>query len=65
MPIDLPFDLAQVDWVMLGVFLAALVIGWTIVKTVLRLTMKVFTLGCVGLLVLGGVITAVALFSTQ
>lgn len=65
MPIDLPVDLANVDWVMLGVFLAVLVVGWTIVKTVLRLTMKVFTLGCVGLLVLGGIITAVAMFSSQ
>ena len=60
---ELPFDITQVDWVMVGVFLVVLVVGWTIVKTVLRLTMRVFALGCVGLLVLGGIITAVAMFA--
>jgi len=58
----MPFDLAQVDWVTIGIFLVVLVVGWTIVRTVLRLTMRVFALGCVGLLVLGGIITAVAMF---
>ena len=60
---ELPFDITQVDWVMVGVFLVVLVVGWTIVKTVLRLTMRVFALGCVGLLVLGGIVTAVAMFA--
>jgi hypothetical protein len=59
---ELPFDISQVDWVMVGVFLVVLVVGWTIVKTVLRLTMRVFALGCMGLLVLGGIVTAVAMF---
>lgn len=58
----MPFDLAQVDWVTIGIFLVVLVVGWTIVRTVLRLTMRVFALGCVGLLVLGGIVTAVAMF---
>jgi len=58
----MPLDLAQVDWVTIGIFLVVLVVGWTIVRTVLRLTMRVFALGCVGLLVLGGIITAVAMF---
>ncbi len=62
---ELPFDISQIDWVMVGVFLVVLVVGWTIVKTVLRLTMRVFALGCVGLLVLGGIVTAVALFSAR
>ena len=61
----MPIDISQVDWVMVGVFLVVLVVGWTIVKTVLRLTMRVFALGCVGLLVLGGIITAVAMFSSR
>ena len=61
----MPTDLAQVDWVMLGTFLVVLVVGWTIVKTVLRLTMRVFALGCMGLLVLGGIVTAVAMFSAR
>ena len=60
---ELPFDITQVDWVMVGVFLVVLVVGWTIVKTVLRLTMRVFALGCMGLLVLGGIVTAVAMFA--
>ncbi len=62
---ELPFDISQVDWVMVGVFLVVLVVGWTIVKTVLRLTMRVFALGCMGLLVLGGIVTAVAMFSAR
>lgn len=61
----LPFDPSQVDWVMIGIFLVVLVVGWTIVKTVLRLTMRVFTLGCVGLIVLGAIVTGVALFATR
>jgi hypothetical protein len=59
----MPIDLAQVNWVMLGVAVVVLVVGWTIVRTVLRLTMRVFALGCVGLLVLGGVLAALAYFS--
>ena len=61
----LPFGPSQVDWVMIGIFLVVLVVGWTIVKTVLRLTMRVFTLGCVGLIVLGAIVTGVALFATR
>lgn len=54
----MPF-LESADWVTLGIVLAVLVIGWTILKAVLRLTMRVFTLGCLGLIVLGGVLAAV------
>ena len=41
----MPFDIAQVDWVTLGIVAVVLVVGWTIVKTVLRLTMRVFSAG--------------------
>ncbi|MCC7360458.1 MAG: hypothetical protein IT317_13330 [Anaerolineales bacterium] len=62
---SLPFDLSQVDWAMLGAFLVVLVIGWTIMKGMLRLTMRAFALGCVGLLVLSAVLTGLALFATR
>jgi hypothetical protein len=42
------------SWVGLGIALAALAIGWTILRFVLRLTMKIFAIGCLGLLVLVG-----------
>jgi hypothetical protein len=58
----MPFDLGQIDWVTAGIVIVALVVGWTILKTVLRLTMRVFTLGCVGLLVLGAILAAMAYF---
>ncbi len=55
-------DLGQVDWVTLGIVLVALVVGWTILKAVLRLTTRVFSLGCLGLLVLAGVLAAMSYF---
>ncbi len=58
----MPVELANVNWVMIGIFLVVLVVGWTIVRTVLRLTTRVFALGCVGLLVLGGIVTAAAIY---
>jgi hypothetical protein len=57
-------DLAQVDWVMIGIGLAVLVVGWTILKAVFKLTMRVFTLGCVGLVVLAGILGALAYFGS-
>ena len=39
------------DWGQLLIVLAALTAGWTILKTVLRLTMRAFAIGCTGLLV--------------
>ena len=55
----MPTEIAGFDWMTLGIGLAVLVVGWVILKTVLRLTMKVFTLGCTGLVVLaviGGIL---------
>ncbi len=48
----MPFDFAGVDWATLGIGLAVLVVAWVVLKTVLKLTAKVFTLGCVGLIIL-------------
>ena len=45
-------DLTGVDWVAWGIGLAVLAVAWVILRSVLRLTMKVFTLGCTGLVVL-------------
>ncbi len=48
----MPFDVAGVDWVALGIGLAVLAVAWVVLKSVLKLTMKAFTLGCTGLVVL-------------
>jgi hypothetical protein len=56
-------DLSQYNWVMIGGALVVLVVGWTIVKTVFKLTARVFTLGCVGLVILGAIMGGLALFS--
>jgi hypothetical protein len=58
-------DLSHVNWVMLAVVGIAVAIGWTILRIVLRLTMRMFALGCVGLLLLAGVVAAVAYFSSR
>lgn len=39
-------------------------IGWIILRTVLRLTMRLFMAGCVTILALGGLGVAVALFTS-
>jgi hypothetical protein len=52
----MPFDLSQVNWVMWGVILIVLAVGWTILRMVLRMTMRVFSLGCVGLVILVAII---------
>jgi len=56
-------DLSHVNWtlwIILGVVLA---VGWTILRMVLRLTMRMFALGCVGLMILAAIVVAVAYFS--
>jgi len=56
-------DLSHVNWtlwIILGVVLA---VGWTILRMVLRLTMRMFALGCVGLVILAAIVVAVAYFS--
>lgn len=58
-------DLSHVNWVMLAVVGVALAIGWTILRFVLRLTMRMFAMGCVGLLLLCGIVAAVSYFSSR
>ena len=46
--------LGNVDWLGVALALGALVVGWVILRFVLRLTLKVFACGCVVLLALAG-----------
>lgn len=48
----MPQDLAGVDWVLWGIVLAVLAVGWVVLKSVFKMTMRIFTLGCTGLVVL-------------
>ena len=52
----MPVDLSHVNWVMWGVILIVVAVGWTILRMVLRMTMRVFSLGCVGLVILVAII---------
>jgi hypothetical protein len=56
-------DLGQMDWVLVGGAIVVLVVAWTILKTVLKLTMRVFSLGCVGLVILAGIMGALVYFA--
>jgi hypothetical protein len=46
------------DLVTIAIVLVVLVVAWGLLRAVLRLTARVFTLGCVGLVVLGLVLVA-------
>ena len=59
----MPIDFSHVNWVLWGVVGVVLVVGWTILRTVLRLSMRIFTMGCVGMIILAGIVFAVAYFS--
>ena len=56
-------DLSHVNFVVLAVVGVAVAIGWTILRMVLRLTMRVFAMGCLGLIILGAIVLAVSYFS--
>ena len=56
-------DLSHVNWTLWIVVGVALAIGWTILRMVLRLTMRMFALGCVGLVILGAIVFVVAALS--
>ncbi len=58
----MPQDLAGVDWVMWGIVLAVLVVAWVVLKSVFKMTMRIFTLGCTGLVVLAIVGAALVYF---
>ncbi len=57
----MPF--ANMDWTTIAIIVAVLVVGWVILRTVLRLTMRVFAIGCTGLLLLGAALAVLAYFS--
>ena len=52
----MPIDLSHVNWSLWILIGLVALVGWTIIRFLLRLTMRMFAIGCVGLLVLGGVI---------
>ncbi len=58
-------DLSHVNWVMLAVVGVAVAIGWTLLRFVLRLTMRFFALGCLALVILGGIVLALSLFTSR
>jgi hypothetical protein len=43
------------NWVGLIVTVVVLAILWLVVRTVLKITMKIFAVGCLGLLILSGI----------
>lgn len=59
----MPFDISHVPWVTLAVVGIALAVGWTILRIVLRLTLRMFAFGCIGLLILVAVVTAMSFFN--
>jgi hypothetical protein len=52
MPIDLS-HITLTTWIIIGV---VVVLGWTILRFILRLTMRMFSLGCLGLVILGAIV---------
>ena len=56
-------DLSHVNWALWAVVAVAAAVGWTILRFVLRLTMRMFALGCVGLVIVAAIVVAVAYFS--
>jgi high-affinity Fe2+/Pb2+ permease len=58
-------DLSHVNWALWIVVGLALTVGWTILRFVLRLTMRMFALGCVGLIILAALVVAVSYFTTH
>lgn len=52
----MPIDLSHISlpmWIIIGV---VVLLGWTILRFILRLTMRVFSLGCLALVILGGIV---------
>jgi hypothetical protein len=49
-------DTLAENWVTVAIVLGALAVGWWLITTVLRLTRRVFTLGCAGLILLAVVL---------
>lgn len=53
-------ELGRSSLILAVVVIVALAIGWTILRFVLRLTMRLFMLGCLGILTLGAALAALA-----
>jgi hypothetical protein len=59
----MPVDIGHVPWATLAVVGIALAVGWTILRIVLRLTLRVFAFGCIGLVILVAIVAALAFFN--
>ncbi|RPI25807.1 MAG: hypothetical protein EHM70_19670 [Chloroflexota bacterium] len=49
--------------IQIAVVILILVIAWAVLKTVLRLTLKIFSLGCGAILVLGMILVVLRMFN--
>jgi hypothetical protein len=43
------------NWVGLGIALVVLALVWFVVRTLLKITLKIFAIGCLGILILSGI----------
>jgi hypothetical protein len=43
------------NWLGLVVTLVVLAVVWLVVRTILKITLKIFAIGCLGLLILSGI----------
>ena len=43
------------NWVGLVVTLVVLAVIWVVIRTVLKITLRIFAIGCLGLLILSGI----------
>ncbi len=50
------------DWTTLAIVVGVLVVGWVILRLVLRLTVRVFAMGCTALLLLGAALAVLMYF---
>jgi hypothetical protein len=43
------------NWLGIIIAVVALAVVWFVIRTVLKITMKIFAIGCLGLLILSGI----------
>lgn len=48
-------DFGSLDWMSIGLTLVGLAVAWFLIRTVLKLTMRIFACGCA---VIGGLVLA-------
>ncbi len=58
MPIDLS-HISLTTWIVIAI---VVILGWTVLRFILRLGMRIFALGCVGLVILAGLVLAARFF---